>query len=99
MNKPKPKLYLDWTSLTWFIKDLKVPEWNERAVSKWLTDTDSMSNGVLVTASGECLDPEFKPWSERGYDWSAIRWFMQFLHDNFPDAVDEYGDVKIYYSW
>lgn len=99
-NKPEPKLYLDWNDLEYWFKKTYPKEYKSEKVRDWLVGRDGVANGSLLTADGECLSPEFDPSDYgKGTDWEAVKFFMRTIEAEFPKAVNDYGDVKIYFSW
>lgn len=98
MSKPAIEKHLDWVDLErWFEK--KYPkQFKREVIAKWLRNDDTY-NGSLVTANGEVLAEDFDPDDYEPFDVKTVRFFMQTLHDEFPEAVNSYGDVKIHFWW
>ncbi len=100
MSKPKLRVHLSWPDLHRWFEEKYPSQFKYEPVNDWLTNDRSVSNGELVTASGECLAPDFDMENAYGsWDWDAIAFFMTELTEEFPEAVDEYGDVHIHYWW
>lgn len=102
-ERPEPELYLDWVDLCRWFRKTYPKQFKEEAVRDWIVGgSDYISNGSLVTASGECLlDPDLEEGEEDTYEMppDAVVFFMKTLKDEWPKAFNEYGDVKIYFWW
>lgn len=100
MKKPKVKPYLDWIELEEWFEKKHPKQFDRQKIVDWLVGDDGCANGQLLHVDDECLSKDFKPSDYiEGIDWDAVKFFMQTIVDTFPDAVEQYGGVRILYWW